>query len=100
MNVLVLIFLHKKYGNKTNTNSGNSFASLLASGIGFMILAQVIINIGMTIGIMPIIGIPLPFLSSGGSSLVSMFIGVALVENVYIWKETRKEHEIAYQDFR
>ncbi len=82
------------------SNSANSFASLLASGIGFMILAQVVINIGMTIGLMPIIGIPLPFLSSGGSSLVSMFIGTALVENVYIWKETRKEYEIAYQDFR
>ena len=82
------------------SNSDNSFAALLASGIGFMILAQVVINIGMTIGIMPIIGIPLPFISSGGSSLVSMFIGVALVENVYIWRETRKEHEIAYQDFR
>lgn len=82
------------------SNSANSFAALLASGVGFMILAQVVINIGMTIGIMPIIGIPLPFLSSGGSSLVSMFIGMALVENVYIWKETRKEYEIAYKDFR
>ncbi len=82
------------------SNSANSFAAMLASGVGFMILAQVVINIGMTIGIMPIIGIPLPFLSSGGSSLVSLFIGVAIVENVHIWKETRKEHEIAYQDFR
>ncbi|MCJ7666602.1 MAG: FtsW/RodA/SpoVE family cell cycle protein, partial [Actinobacteria bacterium] len=65
----------------------------------FMILSQVIINIGMTTGIMPIIGIPLPFLSSGGSSLISTFIGIALVSNVYIYKETRKDHEIAYDDF-
>ncbi|HEY4663323.1 MAG TPA: rod shape-determining protein RodA [Candidatus Humimicrobiaceae bacterium] len=82
------------------SNSSDTFAMLLASGVGFVILSQVVINIGMTIGIMPIIGIPLPFLSSGGSSLISMFLGVALVENVYIWREVRKSHEIAYQEFR
>ncbi len=64
-----------------------------------MILSQVIINIGMTTGIMPIIGIPLPFLSSGGSSLVSTFFGIALVSNIYIYKETRRDHEIAYDEF-
>ena len=82
------------------SNSSDTFAMLLASGVGFVILSQVVINIGMTIGIMPIIGIPLPFLSSGGSSLISMFLGIALVENVYIWREVRKSHEIAYQEFR
>jgi rod shape determining protein RodA len=82
------------------SNSSDTFAMLLASGVGFVILSQMVINIGMTIGIMPIIGIPLPFLSSGGSSLISMFLGIALVENVYIWKEVRKSHEIAYQEFK
>jgi rod shape determining protein RodA len=61
-------------------HSGNSFGMLICSGVGFMILTQMAINIGMTIGIMPIIGIPLPFLSSGGSSLISTFFGIALVE--------------------
>jgi rod shape determining protein RodA len=82
------------------SNSSDSFAMLLGSGIGFVILSQVVINIGMTIGIMPIIGIPLPFLSSGGSSLISMFLGIGLVESVYMWKEVRKDHEIAYQEFK
>ncbi len=82
------------------SNSSDTFATLLASGVGFVILSQVVINIGMTIGIMPIIGIPLPFLSSGGSSLISMFLGIALVENVYIWREVRKSYEIAYQEFK
>ncbi len=82
------------------SNSSDTFAMLLASGVGFIILSQVVINIGMTIGIMPIIGIPLPFLSSGGSSLISMFLGIALVENVYVWREVRKSHEIAYQEFK
>jgi len=53
----------------------------------------------MTVGIMPIIGIPLPFLSSGGSSLVSTMLGIALVSTVNIYRDTRKDHEIAYDDF-
>jgi rod shape determining protein RodA len=81
-------------------NSSDSFAMLLGSGIGFIILSQIVINIGMTIGVMPIIGIPLPFMSTGGSSLISIFLGIGLVENIYIWKEVRKDHEIAYQEFK
>jgi len=80
--------------------SSDSFAMLLGAGVGFIILSQVIINIGMTIGIMPIVGIPLPFLSSGGSNLISMLLGIGLVENIYRWREVRKEHEIAYQQFK
>jgi rod shape determining protein RodA len=63
-------------------------------------MAQVIINIGMTIGLMPIIGITLPFLSYGGSNLLAIFMGIALVENVYMRRETRKEYEIANEDFK
>jgi len=80
-------------------NAKNSLGSLIAGGIGFIILPQVVINIGMTIGIMPIIGIPLPFLSYGGSNLLSIFIGIALVENVYLRRDLRKDHEIAYDEF-
>jgi rod shape determining protein RodA len=82
------------------SNSSDNFAMLLSSGVGFIILSQITINIGMTIGIMPIIGIPLPFLSSGGSSLISILIGIGIVENTSVWREVRKEHEIAYQDLK
>ncbi|MFO7929177.1 MAG: rod shape-determining protein RodA [Candidatus Humimicrobiaceae bacterium] len=77
----------------------DGFGALIASGIAFILLSQMIINIGMTIGIMPIIGIPLPFLSYGGSGLVSLFIGIAIVENIYRNRELRKYHEIAYEEF-
>jgi rod shape determining protein RodA len=80
-------------------NAKNTFGTLIASGIGFIILSQVVINIGMTIGIMPVIGIPLPFLSSGGSNLAAIFIGIAIVENVYLKRELRPKHELAYKDF-
>jgi rod shape determining protein RodA len=82
------------------SNSSDNFAMLLGSGVGFIVLSQMTINIGMTIGIMPIIGIPLPFLSSGGSIIISILIGVGLVENISVWREVRKEHEIAYQDLK
>jgi rod shape determining protein RodA len=81
------------------SRSGNSFGKLIAGGIGFIILSQSVINIGMTIGIMPVIGIPLPFLSYGGSNLLAIFLGIALVENVYLRRELRKDYEIAYDDF-
>ena len=81
-------------------HASDNFGSLLAGGIGFIIMAQVIINIGMTIGLMPIIGITLPFLSYGGSNLLAIFMGIALVENVYMRRETRKEYEIANEDFK
>jgi len=77
----------------------NSFGTLVASGVGFIVLTQIVINIGMTIGIMPIIGIPLPFLSYGSSNLISIFIGIGLVENVYLRRDLRKSHEIAYKEF-
>ena len=80
-------------------NARNSLGTLIASGIGFIILSQSVINIGMTIGIMPVIGIPLPFLSYGGSNLLAIFIGIAFVENVYFKRELRKDYEIAYDDF-
>lgn len=81
------------------SRANNSFGMIVASGVGFMILTQAVINIGMTIGIMPIIGIPLPFLSSGGSSLITTMFGIALVSTVNIYRDTRKDHEIAYEHF-
>jgi len=81
------------------SRANSSFGTLMASGVGFMILTQVMINIGMTMGIMPIIGIPLPFISSGGSSLISTMLGIALVSTVCIYRDTRKSHEIAHEHF-
>jgi len=60
----------------------NNFGSLLAIGILSMISFQVIVNISMTIGIAPVTGIPLPWLSYGRSALVTNFIAIGLVESV------------------
>jgi rod shape determining protein RodA len=65
------------------TKAKDSFASLVAVGVVSMIFFHVAVNVGMAIGIMPITGIPLLFLSYGGSSLWTALIGVGLLMSIY-----------------
>ena len=60
------------------------FGTLLAAGVGALWAFQMFVSIGMTLGIMPITGIPLPFVSYGGSSLITNFIAVGLLLNVHM----------------
>jgi rod shape determining protein RodA len=60
----------------------NNFGSLLAIGVFSMISFQVIVNISMTIGIAPVTGIPLPWVSYGGSAIMLNFFSIGLVESV------------------
>lgn len=64
--------------------AGNTFGSLLACGIFSMWLFQVFINVGMTLGIMPVTGIPLPFISYGGSALVANMVCAGILMNIYL----------------
>jgi rod shape determining protein RodA len=63
-------------------NSRDDFGSLLAVGVLSMIVFQVLVNIGMTIGVSPVTGIPLPWLSYGRSALLTNFLALGLVESV------------------
>ena len=69
-------------------NAKNSLGRFIAVGVGCMFLAQSFENIGMTIGIMPVTGITLPFFSYGGSSLITNMIAIGLVQNVYVRRKT------------
>jgi rod shape determining protein RodA len=60
------------------------FGMLLAAGAVAMLAFQAFVNVGMTLGIMPITGIPLPFVSYGGSSLIASFLAVGLLLNVHM----------------
>ena len=62
--------------------ANNAFYGLTAVGVAAMLTFHVFINIGMTIGVMPITGLPLPFLSSGGSSLLSNLLAIGLLLHI------------------
>ena len=65
------------------TVANSRFSSLLAVGLGSLLTFHVFVNVGMTIGVMPVTGLPLPFLSYGGSSLLTNCLAVALLLNTY-----------------
>ena len=60
------------------------FGMLLCVGVLVMLVFQMFENVGMTMGITPIMGIPLPFVSYGGSAMLSCFAGIGLVLNVHM----------------
>lgn len=66
------------------TLSRDMYGSILAGGIAVMFLFQVFVNIGMTIGIMPVTGIPLPFLSYGGTAMIAFLMFVGLLEAIHL----------------
>lgn len=68
--------------------SKDAFGTYVASGIAAMFAIQMFVNVGMVIGIMPITGIPLPFVSYGGSSMLANFIAVGLLLNIHMRRFT------------
>jgi len=67
---------------RTAQNARDNFGMYLAIGVFFMFFWQILINIGMNIGVMPVTGIPLPLLSYGGSSLFMTFLSLGLVQSI------------------
>ena len=65
------------------TMSKNFYGALVAGGITAMLMFQVFVNVGMTIGIMPITGIPLPLLSYGGSSVLTTLMAIGLLQSIH-----------------
>jgi rod shape determining protein RodA len=67
--------------------STDPFAMFIGCGIATMIFFQVLVNVGMVIGLMPVTGIPLPFISYGGASLVSLAAGLGTLQNANLRRE-------------
>ena len=63
------------------------FGMLLGSGIVAMLLFQILVNVGMAISLMPVTGIPLPFISHGGSSLVSILFALGVLQSIAMRRE-------------
>jgi len=81
--VLVLLYLVFFWrGLKIGKQTGDNFSKFCAFGTTFWITLQAFVNIGSMIGILPLTGIPLPFISYGGSALISELIGVGILFNI------------------
>jgi rod shape determining protein RodA len=70
--------------------SKDPFGTMFAGGVAAMILFQLFVNLGMVVGIMPITGIPMPFVSHGGASLISLALGLGIVQSINV-RQTRAE---------
>jgi rod shape determining protein RodA len=68
---------------RTLTVAKNFYGALVAGGITAMLMFQVFVNVGMTIGIMPITGIPLPLVSYGGSSVITTLMAIGLLQSIH-----------------
>lgn len=82
--LLALYFILISRAIRIASTAKDMFGALVAAGISVMLLFQVLVNVGMTMGIMPITGIPLPLVSYGGSSLLANMIGMGLLFSISV----------------
>ncbi len=78
--ILFLVLIRKAISVSETTEE--DFGRFIAAGIGSLFMIQVVMNIGMNAGLMPVVGVPLPFISYGGSSLLTSFVAVGLLLNI------------------
>lgn len=83
MLVLILYFALLAMAFSVAAQARDLYGSLLSVGVAALILWQTVINVGMVIGIMPVVGLTLPLFSYGGSSLLTVMIGVGVLLNVH-----------------
>lgn len=80
--VLALLFVLMYRSIRIARSCNDNFGMLLATGVGSMLVFEVLVNVGMTTGIMPVTGIPLPFISYGVSALTTNMLSVGLLLNI------------------
>jgi rod shape determining protein RodA len=81
--LLMLYLLVVWRGLKVVTVARDAFSAIAAAGIVFAFLFQIFVNVGMTIGIAPVTGIPLPMVSVGGSSMVANLLAIGVLQAIY-----------------
>lgn len=92
--VVALLFFVIYKCFKTAQKADNAFGRYICVGVGSMLLFHVLENVGMCIGLMPVTGIPLPFISYGGSSLVVNMIAIGLVLSVAYHNKPRSVFDV------
>jgi rod shape determining protein RodA len=79
---LFAVVLHRLF--KIAIEAQDNFGKFLLLGISFVLIFHIVVNIGMNMGVMPVTGIPLPFISYGGSSLISFLVMIGVAQSVYV----------------
>ena len=82
--LLILFWIVIQRGFSIASQTHDRFGSSLAAGISTLLAFQIIVNLGMTMGLFPVVGMPLPFVSYGGSSIVVTFLCIGLLLNIRI----------------
>jgi len=82
--LLMLYLLVVWRGLRIVTIARDPFSAIVAGGLVFALLFQIFVNLGMTMGIAPITGIPLPFVSVGGSSMIANLIAVGILLSIHV----------------
>ncbi len=87
--ILLLLGYMLIRGIRIASSAKSKFLSVIAIGVTSIMSVHIVINVGMVLGLIPVIGIPLPFLSYGGSSMIAAYLMIGLLLNVYA---NRKEY--------
>ena len=85
--LLVLYFLLIGRGLYIAANAATVFARLLAAAISLMFFTYAFVNMGMVSGVLPVVGVPLPFVSYGGTALLTLFIGAGILMSVHRYRK-------------
>lgn len=89
--VIIIYAIIIAYGIFIAVNSRNHFGRMMAIGIISVFFFHVFVNIAMVMGLMPIVGVPLPLLSYGGTIMTTVLVGFALLLNVHLYKDEKIE---------
>jgi rod shape determining protein RodA len=92
--ILALYTVLIGYGVAIALRSRHLFGSLLAMGVAAMLFVHISINVMMVMGLIPVVGVPLPLLSYGGSIMISMLMGFGLMQNAYVHRDLRLSRAI------
>lgn len=86
--LILLYFFIIQRAFRISELTSDMYGKAIAAGVGVMLATQVIVNIAMTIGFMPVVGIPLPLVSYGGSSMIATLVSIGLLINVGMRRST------------
>ena len=93
MFVLILYIVLLSAGMMVAFRSRSTFGAMIAAGVTVLIFMHILINCGMVMGMLPVVGVPLPLMSYGGSIMVSTVLAVGLMLNAYTYRDELPTHK-------